>query len=483
MKIIGRQNELNVLQSVYKSNKAEFVAIYGRRRVGKTFLVSQYFQNKGIYFEITGSQMASVQEQLKNYHREFLALFDSECYTTEPESWSDALYRLYETINALDSKHKIILFFDELPWLATPRSGFMAALEYIWNRHLSRNPNVKLIICGSAAAWMIKHVIHNKGGLYGRLSRIMPLAPFTLSEVESYFSAEGIHLDRKQIIEIYMVTGGIGKYLSYVHQGLSAAQVINGLCFQPSAPLLLEFTKLFQSLFDNSSHHVNIVKTLAQKHYGMRQDDLLKAVDLVQSGHASTILSELEECGFILTIPMFGKQVKDRVYRLVDEYCSFYLNWIAPRRSSILLGSDHDYWLKVQSSPSWHNWAGYAFENICLKHSLQIKQALGLAAVSTTESHWFKKEQLGGERTGTQIDLVIDRADGCINLCEIKFCKSEFVINKHYADILERKQRIFQESTGTKKTLFTTLITPYGTKENEHYRRVVHSQLTLEALF
>lgn len=483
MKIIGRQREIMILDSLYQSNKAEFIAIYGRRRVGKTFLISQYFKNKGIYFEITGSKTASVSEQIENFHREFCALFGTDRYATVPVDWSEALHRLSETINQLDSSHKIIIFFDELPWLATPRSRFMPALEYLWNRHLSRNPNVKLIICGSAAAWMIKNVINNKGGLYGRLSRSIPLSPFSLSEVEKYFRSKEINLDRKQIVELYMVTGGIGKYLSYVRKGLSSTQIINELCFSPSAPLMLEFTKLFQSLFENSDKHINIIKSLASKRYGMKQEDLLKSVGLPQSGRSSTVLNELEECGFILAIPMFGKQVKGRVYRLIDEYSLFYLKWIEPKRSSILLASDPDYWLKIQSSPAWHNWAGYAFENIYLKHSLKVKQALGLAAVSTVETHWMQKSSEGSNAPGAEIDLVIDRADGCINLCEIKFCKNEFVIDKKYADSLEQKARVFQEQTQTRKTLFTTLITPYSTVENNHYRRVVHSQLTLDALF
>ena len=263
--IIGRTNEKLILLKLYTSKNAEFIAIYGRRRIGKTYLVSQFFKDKGIYLEITGSPNVTTAEQLLNFHREFTALFKREDDQSPPKDWSEAFYRLQQTLDEYSSAEKIILFFDEMPWLCEKDSTFLSALDYFWNRHASRMPNVLLIVCGSAASWMIHHIINNKGGLYGRLSAQIGLKPFTLSEVEQYLQAQGITLNRKQICELYMVTGGVPKYLAHLPRGNSSAQLIHHLCFTPQAPLLIEFHKLYHSLFSNPQKHVAIIKALANK--------------------------------------------------------------------------------------------------------------------------------------------------------------------------------------------------------------------------
>ncbi|MES2200181.1 MAG: ATP-binding protein [Chlamydiota bacterium] len=479
-KIIGRKEELAVLQRLAQSERAEFVAVYGRRRVGKTFLISQFFKETGIYFEITGSKDASKKEQIINFHREFRALFKAEEKSSLPSSWSEAFDLLKQEIIKIPITQKIILFFDELPWLSTPKSGFLSALEYFWNRHASRMPNVVIIICGSAASWMIKKVINNRGGLYGRLSAEIRLQPFSLLETEEFFLDRRIELTRKQITEIYMVTGGIPKYLSCVEKAQSSTQTINSLCFTPQGPLLKEFHKLYSSLFENAYRHVKIVAALAYKREGMTQKDLFKLLDIPQGGRSSEILEELIESGFITSSQAYGKQIKERKFRLIDEYSLFYLTWIDSMKENILRGSE-DYWIKTQATPSWYPWAGYAFENICLKHILKIKEALAIGGVSTIASHW-QYSPLKDER-GAEVDLVIDRADDCINLCEIKFCNSEYVMSKQDSEDLERKKNVFKEKTQTKKAIFTTLITPYGALENIHYRSSVHNQLTLDCFF
>lgn len=477
----GREKEKKQLKDLYISDKAEFVAIYGRRRVGKTYLISEFFKDKGVYFEITGSKKASKSEQLKNFYREFTALFSDADIIKPPEDWGEALHLLKNGIEKIPETQKVILFFDELPWLSSPKSGFLSALDYFWNRHISRMKNVKLIVCGSAASWMIHHVIHDKGGLYGRLSTQMRLEPFTLTEVEQLFLAKGIRFDRKQLIILYMAIGGIPKYLNFIKPGMSAAQLLDELCFKPQGFLFQEFPKLFKSLFDNAERHVKIVKVLASKRYGLTQMDLFHQAGLPIGGHSSSTLEELEESGFIMSFPEYGKNTKEKWWRLTDEYSFFYLTWIENIRNSILCQSDPEYWMKVQSSHQWLTWSGYAFENICLKHVLSIKKALGLSGVSTIETQWSFR---GNENeNGAQIDLVIDRADNCINLCEIKFSNDIYVMTKQDKEILERKQSVFQRETKTRKTLFTTLITPYGAEENNHYLGTVQKQLTMQDLF
>lgn len=481
--IIGREKEREVLKKIWHSKKAEFIAIYGRRRIGKTFLIHEFFKDKGLYFEITGSNKASKKEQLKNFSRELKTLFPGEQQSFN--DWPDAFEALLNLIKLRDPSKKFIFFIDELPWLASPKSGFLSALDYFWNRHLSRIPNVLLIVCGSAAHWMIKKVIHDKGGLHNRLSAWIRLEPFTLREVEEYLREDEVEINRKQLVELYMAFGGVAKYLTKLPKGKSASQIINEYCFTPSGYLFPEFSKLYESLFDSSANHISIIRALAKKQHGLVQGDLLKAAGLPAGGSSTTVLEELEESGFILSMHAFGKQQKEKIFRLIDEYSLFYLSWIENVKESVFKNFDPEYWHKKYRTPAWYAWAGHAFENICLKHSIKIKEALGISGVTTIESHWKhipKKKSRAEKELGAEIDLVIDRADNCINLCEIKFCEEEFEVTKEYAKDLERKKNVFRKITGTKKAIFLTLITPYGLKEN-NYSSLVSQSLTLDALF
>lgn len=473
--IVAREHEINELEKIYAKDEPAFLAVYGRRRVGKTFLINRFFRNKGIYLEVSGAKDAKTSVQLQNFAVDFANCFAKGEKQRPPADWHDAFMLLRKQIETIDESKKVILFFDELPWIATPKSGFMQALDYFWNRYFSRRPNAILIICGSAASWMIRRVINDKGGLYGRLTKEMPLYPLDLRETESYLQARNIHLDRKQIIEIYMAIGGIPKYLNYVERGKSSAQVINEACFSSDSPLLSEFHKLYQSLFHNYQRHVQIVRVLASASEGLSYEDLLTRVGISSGGTASLLLNELEASGFITYYPMFGKRRKKGKYRLTDEYSLFYLTWIEPLPKTGLRNARVNYWVKKQSTQAWASWSGHAYEGICLKHIGKIKQALGLAAVSTEAWTWFEKE--------AQIDLVIDRADSCINMCEVKFYKTKFRIDKAYAKVLENKKHQFRLATQTRKALFTTLITTYGTIENDHYIGVVDNQLTMEDLF
>lgn len=471
----GRQKEIKILEEINRSEEAELLTIYGRRRVGKTYLISQFFKDKGLYFELTGTKDASMQEQLINFAGEMSRVFYQGERSPAAGNWTEAFTQLKNELEKRQEAQKIILFFDELPWLATPKSGFLQALEHLWNRHLSRKKNIVLIICGSLASWMIENVIHNKGGLHGRVTQKIRLLPFNLLETEEFLKAHHIHFDRKQLVELYMAMGGIPQYLKYVKRGKSVAQIINDVCFSPNGFLFDEFEKLYRSLYDNYQVYINIIKALAKRPSGFTMNELLREAGLESGGTASRIIESLEQAGFISYIPEFGKKKIGGRYRLIDEYSLFYLTWIAAMPKTSLEGIDEGYWIKKRGSRSWAAWSGYAFESICLKHVGKIKEALGISGVSTIESEWFSK--------GAQIDLVIDRADHCINLCEIKYNDSEFVIDKDYAKVLENKKRVFRETTGTKKTLLTTMITTHGVKKNTHSLAVVDCALVLDDLF
>ncbi len=481
--IIGRRKELQLLDKLFKSDKAEFLAIYGRRRVGKTFLISHFFQDKTIYFELTGIKNASTKNQLKNFTEELSETFFEGEVQRCPSNWQDAFSILCKKVKEIDPSQKVTIFLDELPWLASSRSGFLGALDHAWNRHLSRQSNVILIVCGSAASWMLKKIVNNKGGFYGRLTAEMRLMPYTLAETELFCRSKGVELEHKQIIELYMAFGGIPKYLENISKGKSPVQIIQAACFGLDAPLLNEFPRLFSSLFDHAETHLTIVKALAKQRSGLTQGELIEVANLKSGGGLTRALEELEASGFIAAVPDFGKKKRGALYRLIDEYSLFYLTWIQKSKEGSLKGMQELYWQQLQDSPAYRAWAGYVFEDICLKHIKGIVFGLGISGVSVKASGWKYRAPENSKDNGAQIDLVIERADNCINLCEIKYANTPYVITKEYAEKLRWKKECFRTITNTRKSLFTTLITPFGVVENAQYASAVDNQITMDVLF
>lgn len=478
MNVVGRQKEIQVFDKLMESSSAEFVAVYGRRRVGKTYLIQQYFQDKGIYFELTGINQASKKLQLRNFAEVYTDVFKIAMVKSALKDWHSAFQQLRKKIEEQAASRKVILFLDELPWLASPNSGFLEALDLFWNRYISRNPHVILIVCGSAAAWMIKKIINNKSGLHNRLTRPpIQLMPFTLRETEEYLNARHIFLERKQLIDIYMAIGGVAYYLNLVFPGKSSRETINELFFSNIAPLRLEFQNLFSSLYQNSVKHIAVIKALATTRQGLTREELLEEVkELSSGGGMQDLLDELEHCGFIVKLAEFGKKKKEARYRLVDAYTLFYLKWVEAFDEV-----SNAYWFRKMESAAYYTWAGYAFENICFQHYAEIIEALKISVVAETKSGWSFKGN--ADQLGVQIDLIIDRADKCINLCEIKFYDDEFVIDKSYAEVLRKKKSVFREKTKTRKSLFMTMISAYGITKNSLCLEVVDQQLSMDALF
>jgi AAA+ ATPase superfamily predicted ATPase len=465
--IIGRTNELKSLRALFGAEDPQFLAVYGRRRIGKTFLISEFFRDKGLYFELTGIKDAPLKVQLNNFGREYADVFNSGKVETLPATWLEAFDLLRKRVQDRSPGKKIILFFDELPWLASPRSQFLAALDHTWNRYFSRTKHIIVIICGSAASWMIKKVLQDKGGLYGRLTQKMQLLPFTLAETRLFLEAQQVRLTPPQLIEFYMAVGGVATYLTQLQAGRSVNQLIQERYFDGNAPLKGEFHKLFSSLFDKYERHLAIIEALAASHYGLSVDQILKKTGAHSGGGFSTLLTELLESGFLTFLPQLGNKKKAGKYLLTDEFTLFYLKWVRTWENQI---SDLDgYWQRQSNTQSFRAWAGYAFETLCLKNIAHIKQQLGIAGVTTRVSQWHESE--------AQIDLVIDRADNCINLCEIKYYNAEYVIGAREAAELQRKKARFLASTATKKALFVTLITANGVTRNQHYINTVDSHV------
>jgi predicted AAA+ superfamily ATPase len=478
--IIGRKKELSLLQTALKSGQAEFLAIYGRRRVGKTYLISTYLKDKGAYFEFTGIKDAVNKTQLKRFLRILSTTFLINKELSAPADWFDALDLLLEQVKVLPTDKRVILFFDELPWIASPKSNFLQAIDHFWNLYFSRMKNVMLVVCGSAASWMIDNIISNTGGLYGRLTRQMQLLPFTLSETQEFLNYKNVNLDQKQIIELYMAMGGIPKYLLQVEPGKSTKQTIDQQFFTPTGFLYNEFNNLYSSLFNNYEQHIKIVRVLAKNQYGLTRKDLLTQSGLPTGGTASKILRELEKSGFIMHLNSYPNNSKFAKYRLIDQYSLFYLKWVESIEK-FFSANMQNYWMQQSNTNAWLTWCGYAFENICLLHMDKIQAALGLSGVLMTQHTWH----ISGNETqaGAQIDLILDRADSCINLCECKYYNDKFEVTKKYGEELNKRKEIFRAATNCKKSLFTTLITTYGVVENINAHEYIQNQVTMDCFF
>lgn len=470
--IIGRKREIKQLEKVQSSKKSEFVAVYGRRRVGKTFLIREYF-NYSFDFQLTGLAKANTKQQLTNFHATLQRLEDTTSPIV-PNNWFDAFQKLITYLEAINEERKKIIFLDELPWLDTPKSDFMIALEHFWNSWATNRKDVLLITCGSAASWMINELINNHGGLHNRVTERMKIHPFNLMETEQMLQSRGSALDRYQILKLYMVMGGIPFYLDSVSSEKSVAQNIEEMCFRKGTILTREFQNLFASLFKNSARHEGIIETLSTKTVAMTRKEIAQKTGISTGGSLTKLLDELEESGFISRHILFNKKVHNNLYRLSDFYSLFYLKFIKNNTNY-----NEGIWLNAIDSPSQRAWAGYAFEQVCMAHIPQIKKALGIEGVLSNSSSWKSSQP----EKAAQIDLVIDRRDQVVNLCEVKYSINPYLITKSYAENLRNKIGAFRTETKTRKALFLTMITTHGLEKNIHSNSLVQNEITMDALF
>ncbi len=481
--IIGREKEQKKLKDLYETGNAEFVAVYGRRRVGKTFLINETLGDKAT-FKHAGLSPISVDEgdstgnshtknQLKHFYKSLVSqgLQDKN----EPSTWLDAFYLLEVFLSSRDDgKKRLLVFLDEIQWLDTPKSGFMTGLEAFCNGWACYRHNVMIIVCGSSTSWILDKLVNNHGGLYGRLTYSMELLPFDLCECEKFFIEKGFSVSRYDIVRAYMTVGGIPYYLGYFNKELSIPQNIHEIFFDRNAPLKNEFDRLFSSLFTNPDVMKSIVTALASKNRGLTRKELLEKTGIADSGSLSRQLKALESGAFIIKYASFGNGKKESFYKLSDPFCLFYLKF---------LGSNPAWntnWLSISDSQTAVSWRGLAFENVCFNHIKQIKNALGISGVVTTESLWSKKGTEVSE--GAQIDLIIERKDNVINLCEIKFYSDEYTADKECHFSLARKERLLREIIPKKASIHNTLITTFGLRRMEYFSDFTNT-ITLDDLF
>ncbi len=469
--LIGREKEQQHLLQATREEDSMFVALYGRRRVGKTYLVRETFSNNFTFYH-TGLAKSPMKKQLAAWR---LSLREYGIKKAPlPHSWLDAFDALKQIIRQSDEPKKII-FIDELPWMDTQRSGFIPALENFWNGWASARKDIVLIVCGSATSWIIKKILKNKGGLHNRVNTKIHLQPFTLNECERYATHRKLGMNRRQLIENYMIMGGIPFYWSKLERGLSLAQNIDNLFFNPDGELHDEFDALYASLFKNPEPYITVVQTLGSKRIGMTRDELVKEGHLQDNGRLSEILQDLETCGFIRKYNNFGLKSKNAVFQLIDSYTLFYYRFIQQNT-----GDDEYFWSRQSGSPLYYNWCGLAFERVCLMHVTQIKKALSIFGTVSRVCAWFLPST--SERKGAQIDLLIDRNDSIIDICEMKYTKQPYeMTSEEEQKVQNRRSRLIAE-TGTDKSVHLVLVSASGVKENT-YSAEFQSVITSEALF
>lgn len=474
MEVIGRERAKELLDKNLKSKKSELVAVIGRRRIGKTFLVRKYFE-KEILFKFSGLHNGNLTEHLERFTKEISLAMDVGTLETA-KSWFEAFDLLRLLVERSKKGKKKVIFLDEFPWMATNKSRFLTAFTDFWNSFASDRSDMLVIICGSSASWMINKVLRNKGGLHNRVTDRIFLEPFTLEETKKFLRYKNIIFSDYDIVKLYMSIGGVPFYLEQIEKGESIMQAIERMCFAKGAILRMEYDELMASLFNNSKNHQAVIESLSQSPNGLIRSKLLDKSNLNSGGGATTILEELETSGFIVSYVPYSKVSKDKIYKLRDHYVIFYLRFIINTRPSA-----NPIWDKLFTSSVYSTWTGLAFEGVCIEHIDKIQEALGISGIKSDASIWhFKGSQL---LPGAQIDLLIDRADGVINLVEIKFYAGPYAINADYAKQVRRKITVFNEVTGNKKAVFPTFITTFGLLENIYSKDLVQKELTISSLF
>ncbi len=467
--LIGHEREQQLLREYISTERSEFIAVYGRRRVGKTFLIRQTIGDE-FCFSIAGMENASKQQQLANFNMTLQQYYPQ---AKSCNSWLEAFYELRHYLDSLNIYQKVI-FFDELPWFEAQKSGFVSALENFWNSWASARTDIKLIVCGSAASWMIDNIINNHGGLYNRVTHQMMIEPFSLHDCKEYFSAYGFSYNEREIAECYMVFGGIPYHFSLMRTDESVAQNIDRLIFSPTGELRNEKINLFRSLFRHSEDYIAIIDALSEKNKGLNRNELIEVTKLNNNARLTKKLEELEQCRFIRKYESYDKRQRQTLYQLIDPFVHFF-NKIATQNQH----QAPEFWSHTQNTPLFNTWSGLAFEMLCLNHVPQIKQALGISGIQSSVYSWRSPKDVSEK---VQIDLLINRADRCVNLCEMKYCYKEYEMTQQERERIDDHLHAFMQYAEPRKSIRVTMITSFGVKRNSN-SYIVQNEVILADLF
>lgn len=469
--IVGRERECLRLDRTMESNSSEFVAITGRRRIGKTYLINAYYED-AICFYFTGLQDLPLETQLEAFAQELSKR--TKNIAPKINTWLEAFHYLKQYLSKVKSKKKKVIFFDELPWMDTPKSGFVQIFAHFWNSWAAWENNIVLVIAGSATSWIVKKIYNDRGGMHNRVTERLWLKPFTLKETEAYLKYKRVNLSQFEIAQIYMAVGGIPFYLNEIKPGQSANQIIQSLYFEPGALLRTEFDNLFHSIFNKADAHVRVIKQLAKHRYGLDRTELLKQAKITNSGGGTKILDDLLQTNYIAQMIPFGKKSNGAKYVLNDFYSMFYLNFVESKKIRK--------WDNQFETANYQIWCGLSFERLCFMHETEIKHALGISGVHTESSHLTLYDE--NKKAVAQIDLLIERKDNAFNLCEIKFTKDIYKMTEVEEIKIRKKEFYLRQKIKSRKSVFNTMITPFGCERNNmHYLGRIQAEVTLKDLF
>lgn len=470
--LIGRHAEQKALGQIVKSSEAEFVVIYGRRRIGKTFLVNTFFDDC-YAFKLTGLAKKSKREQLANFTTA-LNRYGNGRKFTKPRTWYEAFDKLRKLLEEKHIEGKKVVFIDELPWMDSRGSNLVSALEHFWNDWAGSQSDMILIVCGSATSWITRKILKNKGGLHNRVTQKLYLRPFTLAECKEYIINQGLIMEDKEIAECYMIMGGVPFYLKNLRRGASLSQNVDEMFFAEKGRLCDEFDALYASLFDKSENYIKVVEALSKKNKGLTREEILEVSRLKNNGHFSKILEDLTNCDFIRKYKGYGDKGRKAVYQLVDPFTLFYYKFIRQNAPT-----DKPFWQYQIGTRLHDTWAGLAFEQLCLNHHRQIEQALGISGILTKVYSWNSPSDAAEK---AQIDLIIKRADKVVNVCEMKFYDGDYQMKKKDADDIERRVRAFRNAEKIRMAIHPVLVTTFGLSENQ-YSHVFQNVVVLNDLF
>ena len=491
-KLIGRNSEIKRMKLLTSSQNAQFWAIFGRRRIGKTYLIRNFFTNRDCVFcEVTGQKGKNLARQLAHFQASIEKSFFEQERLPQFKNWDEAFEALSTGLRIASNKkpeQELVVFLDELPWLATRRSGLLDALDHFWNTKNQHFPNLRLIICGSAASWMIDKVIFSKGGLHNRLTATFRLSPFTLSETKDFLKQiKFCPLDESQILQLYMCMGGVPYYLSFVRSDYTASQNIGSLFFG-GGELSDEYERLFAPLFENSETHDRIVRTLCNSPQGLIREEIVEKAKIPAGRTATVALKELEEAGFLEKFLPMDRKTREIIFRVTDEFCIFHFKWIRNTNPGQKARSGIDYWQLQSQTQAFASWSGLAFERVCYKHVPQIAEKLGVRSLFSKFGPWStrrkeKQNKFIPNDPGAQIDLLFVRSDHVTTIVEIKYRPDSFEISKKDRADLESKINCYRTVTKSKDYINLAIVSPHGVKETEASRGLVSGVVELEDLF
>lgn len=489
--MINRKDEEEIFIKECEKGEASLIAVYGRRRIGKTFFIRDFIKQRAgscISFQFTGSKDVSSKDHLTIFIHE-LKSWLSYTPKNRPTSWMEAFIELSSALDLSQSQNpdkKLAIFIDELPWVGS--KDFMAAFSWFYNSYFESCANGICIVCGSATTWMIEKFVKDKKGFHDRITAEVRMHAFNLEETERYLQWKGFELDRKSICDVYMVTGGVAKYLSYFEKQYSIIENIQNIYFSTSGRMSDEYNEIMTSLFGIDSLHEKIIKVLSEggAGHGLEASELSKKINLNSTGGAfSKALSELVISGFIMPISKMGSRKKNMTYRLSDPFCHFYNKWMSKLSKNDLMRLPNDYWEKEFSSQSWVTWAGHAFENICHIHYREYLKARGISGTSAQVYYWKYIASTNSNELGAEIDMVVER-ESTYELVECKYYNDEFTISSAYANNLKNKIEMFKKYgvRSKKHDIKLVMLTSYGTKKNAMYNTLNVSQsISIDDLF